>query len=273
MTITSADQNTQTDASELAPETRSSRTLLVWALRLVALAALLLVWHFAVKLGYVPEFFVSTPSKTAVFLWQYVASGQLWIDGWYTAYETIIGFVIGSAAGVVAGLLLARFPTADAVLGPFLNGFNAMPRVALAPLFILWFGIGPESKIVLAISLVFFITLVNTQAGARATEADLMMMAKAMGANPRQSYLKVVLPYAIPSIFAGLRLAAVYALLGTVVGEMLAGQNGWGRQVTYYSQTFDVSGVFGLLIVLAVFSILLNYLMVLVERWLLKWKQ
>ncbi|MBF9235500.1 ABC transporter permease [Microvirga alba] len=256
-----------------AESKKASTSLLVWTLRLGFLVALLAVWHYAVQWGYVPEFYISTPTKTALFLWKYIAGGEIFVDASYTIYETLMGFSIGSVAGIVSGLLLARFTTADRVLSPFLSGFNALPRVALAPLFILWFGIGTESKIVLAFSLVFFITLVNTNAGARATDSDIMMMARAMGATSRQTYLKVVLPYAIPSIFAGLRLAAVYALLGAVVGEMLAAQHGWGRQITYYSQTFEVAGVFGLLVVLATFSIGLNYLMVLAEQRLLRWKQ
>lgn len=250
-----------------------SRDIMVWILRMVVLAVFVAAWHYSVAWGIVPEFYASTPKKTLIFLVEYVSSGTIWLDGSYTVYETLTGFIIGSAAGVASGLLLARFEFVDRVISPFLQGFNAMPRVALAPLFILWFGIGTESKIVLSISIVYFIMLLNTQAGARATDHDMMMMTRAMGATPRQAYLKVVLPYAVPSIFAGLRLAAVYSLLGAVVGEMLSAQHGWGRQITYYSQTFAVEGVFGLLLVLALFSIGLNYVMVVIENRLLSWKQ
>ena len=185
----------------------------------------------------------------------------------------LTGFILGSLVGVTSGLLMARFSTADKVLSPYLYAFNSLPKVALAPIFILWLGIGPESKIFLAFVAVFFITLVNTQAGAKSTESDLLMMSRAMGATERQSYIKVVLPYAIPSIFAGLKLAAIYALLAVVVGEMLSAQHGWGRQITYYSQTFEVSGMFGILAILATFSVSLNFLMTGLENWLLRWKK
>lgn len=259
--------------SARAPDRKAaSSTLLVWALRLVVLTALLASWHYAVAWSYVPEFYVSTPAKTAQFLYGYVSSGEIWIDAYYTVFETVAGLVIGALAGIPSGLLLARFRLADRVVGPFLNGFNAMPRIALAPLFILWFGIGSGSKIILCVSIVYFILLINTQAGARATDADVMMMGRAMGATPYQTYLKIVLPSAVPSIFAGLRLAAVYSLMGAVVGEMLAAQHGWGRQITYFSQTFEVGSVFGLLIILALFSVLLNVIMSAAENRLLQWK-
>ena len=260
-------------SNSLLSKTLKSDSFIIWNGRMILLILLLGAWHYSVMLGYIPEFYISTPLKTIQFLWKYTVTGALFVDARYTIYETLMGFIIGSLVGIICGLLLARFKKAERVLSPFLSGFNALPRVALAPLFILWFGIDSESKIILAFSLVFFITLMNTLAGARATDSDLMMMSKAMGASPRQTYLRVVLPYAIPSIFAGLRLAAIYALLGAVVGEMLAAQHGWGRQITYYSQTFEVSGVFGLLVVLASFSIGLNYIMTLAEDYLLRWKQ
>lgn len=276
VTDTPSSISVRQDIDELSDNAaRKSRNefAIVIAARLALLGVILFVWDFVVRAGYVPEFYISTPYKMVEFLWTYITGNEIWIDAAYTISETLAGFVIGGSAGVVAGLLLARFPFADRVLGPFLSGFNAMPRVALAPLFILWFGIGPTSKVALSITVVFFIVMINTQAGARATDNDILMMGRAIGANQRQTYMKIILPAAIPFIFAGLRLGAVYALLSTVVGEMLAAQHGWGRQITYHSQTFEISAVFGVLVVLAVFSLALNQVMLLAEKRLLKWKQ
>lgn len=259
-------------ASDSARKARSEWVVVILA-RLFLLALILSVWHYVVSAGFVPEFYISTPYKMFEFLWEYITGNEIWIDAAYTISETLAGFIIGGSSGIVAGLLLARFPFADRVLGPFLAGFNAMPRVALAPLFILWFGIGPTSKVALSITIVFFITMINTQAGARATDGDILMMGRAIGATQRQIYMKIILPAAIPFIFAGLRLAAVYALLSTVVGEMLAAQHGWGRQITYHSQTFEVHAVFGVLVVLALFSLALNQVMLWAEKRLLRWKQ
>jgi ABC-type nitrate/sulfonate/bicarbonate transport system permease component len=245
----------------------------IWGGRIGLFVGFLLAWHFAVSTKLVPAFFVSTPQNTYKFLWEYLTSGSIWIDAQVTISETLIGFAIGSVLGVGSGLLLAHFKPVELILRPFLNGFNAMPRVALAPMFILWFGIGLTSKVVLAVSLVFFIALINTEAGIRSIEPDLLTMAKAMGANSRQLYLKVILPGSVPSIFAGLRLGAVYALTASVVGEMLAAQHGWGEQVTFYSQTFDVGGVFSILFILALFSVLLNATMLGIEKWLLRWQE
>jgi len=247
--------------------------LLVFAIRAVLLGVVLLLWQYIVSAGYVPEFYISTPYKIFVFLCTYLTSQEMWIDAAYTIWETLAGFLIGGSTGVVVGLLLARFPFADRVLSPFLSGLNAMPRVALAPLFILWFGIGPASKIAVCVTVVFFIAMINTQAGARATDSDILMMGRAIGATQRQIYMKIILPAAIPFIFAGLRLGAVYALLSAVVGEMLAAQHGWGRQISYYSQTFEVHAVFGVLVVLSVFALALNEIMLRMEKRLLKWKQ
>jgi NitT/TauT family transport system permease protein len=260
---------------ETATEARRERSdaWLIYLLRLLVVVVVIGAWHYSVVWGLIPEFYISTPWKTLDFLVTYLTSRTALIDAAYTISEMLAGFLSGSAVGITTGLLMARYTIADRVFSPFLYAFNSLPKVALAPIFILWLGIGPASKIVLAFASVFFITLINTQAGAKSTDRDLLMMSSAMGATQHQSYVKVVLPYAIPSIFAGLKLSAIYALLATVVGEMLSAQHGWGRQITYYSQTFEVSGMFGILFILATFSVSLNFAMVALENWLLRWRK
>jgi NitT/TauT family transport system permease protein len=262
-----------TPVSSVSSPIRFRRTVIIWTTRGLVAAAFIFLWWLVVAVKLVPAFYISTPVSTWKFLVHYIGSGDILPDARATVFETLVGFGIGSSAGVLAGLLLARFDFLNRVFSPFLNGLNSLPRVALAPLFILWFGIGSQAKIVLSISLVFFIALINTEAGVRSTDADLLLLARALGAEERQSFLKVVLPNSVPSIFAGLKVGGVYSLLGAVVGEMLSAQHGWGAQITYYSQTFDVGAVFAVLLILAIFSISFNQVMVSVERRLLRWQR
>jgi NitT/TauT family transport system permease protein len=185
----------------------------------------------------------------------------------------LVGLLLGSFFGILAGLAFARFPLCYKVFGPFLTAINSLPRVALAPLFILWFGIGPDSKIYLSVSLVFFIVLVSTQAGIASVEQDFVTTTRALAASKRQVYLKVILPGAVPSIFAGLRLGAIYSLMGVVVGEMIGAKQGWGVDITLYSGLFQTDGVFGVLLLVALVSVGISYLMSIAERYLLRWQQ
>lgn len=249
------------------------RSVATWTARIIVAATFIFAWWFVVAVKLVPDFFVSTPSNTWTFLVKYATSDRLWTDTQFTVLETLGGFAIGSIAGILVGLILARMQFLHDVFDPFLNGMNALPRVALAPLFILWFGIGPISKVILAISVVFFIAMINTDAGVKSADRDLLLLAQTMGARERHLFLKIILPGSVPAIFAGLRLGAVYSLLAVVVGEMLSAQHGWGEEITFYSQTFDVGAVFAILLVLALFSLSMNYVMVAVERWLLRWQR
>ncbi|TNC25154.1 ABC transporter permease [Amycolatopsis alkalitolerans] len=241
--------------------------------RLVLLAALLVAWQLCSNARIVDPYFVSSPAGVANFLYDYVRSGALWTHLEVTLRETLIGFAIGSAGGIMAGLLLARFQVLDDLLDPFFVVVNSLPRVALAPLFLLWFGLGALSKIILAISLVFFILLVNTRVGMRNVDTDLVTVGKLLGGNEFQMFRSVLLPASLPAILAGLRLGIIYALLGAVVGEMIAAEAGIGQQLTYFSGTFQTAGVIGMLVVLAIIAAVLDALTVLAERRLLRWQK
>jgi NitT/TauT family transport system permease protein len=229
-------------------------------------------WQLAAKSGLVDPYFVSTPSAVARFLGDYSTSGKLWGNLSVTLRETLLGFVIGGAGGILVGLVLARFPVLDALLDPFLTVINSLPRVALAPLFLLWFGLGTVSKVILAISLVFFILVINTRVGVRNVDPDLVTVGKLLGAREHQLFRSVILPAALPSILAGLRLGVIYSLLGTVVGEMIAAEAGIGQQLTYFSGTFQTAGVIAMLLILACIAALLDALTVFAESRLLRWQ-
>jgi NitT/TauT family transport system permease protein len=186
--------------------------------------------------------------------------------------ETLLGFTIGSLAGIGAGILRMQFPFAADVSSPFLTILNVLPRIALAPMFIIWFGIGEGSKVALAISLVFFILMLNTEAGIKSLDRELVVTMRALGATDRQLFWKVMLPGAVPAIFGGLRLGVVYALLAVVVGEMISARMGLGQRISFYAASFRSEGVLGTILVLAVIGLALNFIVAQAEARLLRWK-
>jgi NitT/TauT family transport system permease protein len=205
-------------------------------------------------------------------LWAQLVSGDLLGDVAITVFEALIAFVVSSVLGIVAGLLLARSPFWDEVLAPLVLALNSLPRVALAPLIILWFGIGITAKVVTAFTLVFFILLVNTLGGAKNVDNDILTIARLMGASDRDILWKVTLPSALPWIFAGLNLGLTYSLLGVIVAEILASNHGLGYVIASSAATFNTAGVFAGLITLAVVAWLFSAVMRNIEARLLRWK-
>jgi NitT/TauT family transport system permease protein len=240
--------------------------------RAIVLAAILGAWQLVVALGLVDAFWISTPVLIAEELWHLIANGQLIGDVAITVYEALIAFVVSSALGIICGLLLARSPFWDEVLAPLVLALNSLPRVALAPLIILWFGIGVLAKVVTAFTLVFFILLVNTLGGAKNVDNDILTIARLMGASRRDILWKVTLPSAMPWIFAGLNLGLTYALLGVIVAEILASNHGLGYVIASSAASFNTAGVFAGLITLAVLAWLFSVIMRRIEARLLRWK-
>jgi NitT/TauT family transport system permease protein len=195
-----------------APDPRVHRRRVLIA-RLIVVATFLVVWQASVATGLVDAFWISSPVLVVDEIWRQLASGDLIDDVAITVFEALIAFVVSSALGIVAGLLLARSPFWDEVLAPLVLALNSLPRVALAPLIILWFGIGITAKVVTAFTLVFFILLVNTLGGAKNVDNDILTIAKLMGASKHDILWKVTLPSALPWIFAGLNLGLTYSLL------------------------------------------------------------
>ncbi|MGW4338544.1 ABC transporter permease [Rhodococcus koreensis] len=251
----------------------SKRKIIVLPIQLVVLGGFLAFWELAIQRGWGNEVFYSKPSVIWDELVNYVSSSTIITDSVTTISETLIGFGLGSVLGIPVGLMLGRYMIFRAVSMPFLTALNALPRVALAPMFILWFGIGPESKVYLVASVVFFIVMVATESGIRTIDPDFIMMGRAIGSNERDIFIKIVLPASVPSLFSGLKLGAVYALLAAIFGEMLAADHGWGRKIALESQSFQPGAVFATLVVVVTFSLTFNSLMSAAERWLLRWQR
>lgn len=251
---------------------RRRRSFWVWTIRAIVLATFIGTWELAIVRKWADPFFFSQPSAIAGFLVEEFRDSGIWMHIFVTLRETLVGFALGAVAGVAAGIARMQFPFAADVSGPFLTILNVLPRVALAPMFIIWFGIGEGSKIALAVSLVFFILMLNTEAGIKSLDRELIVTMRALGASDRQLFWKVMLPGAVPAIFGGMRLGVVYSLLAVVVGEMISARMGLGQRIAFYAASFRAEGLLGTILVLAVIGLSLNFAVARAEAILLRWK-
>jgi NitT/TauT family transport system permease protein len=240
--------------------------------RLIVLALLLLLWILVVKAKIINPIYAATPKATFTQLFDLLKQHSFWTDLVVTLREALVGWAVGSAAGLVAGVLLGRSTHALKVAGPYLTFFNAVPKIALAPIIILWFGIGEPSKIVTAILVVFFIVQVPTTAAVALVDPDLDTVLRTMGATEFQRFVKVYLPGILPAVFGALRLAAVLALLTVVFAEFLAAKAGLGQRLITSTNDFEMATAFALMIVLAVLALAINGAIGLVERRVLRWQ-
>jgi len=241
------------------------------AYRLLLAFAIIAFWQLASG-TLVAEFFVSKPSAIVAALHRQVTTGNLFFHVGITATEAFSGFLIGASAGVTAGVLLGRIRFLSDLLQPFILAFYSLPKIALAPLFILWIGIGIWMKIVLTATVVFFLVFLNTYTGVRSVSRELVAILKLMGASERHVLFKVVLPSAVAWVFAGLRISVPYALIGAIVGELIAANRGLGFVLASATGQFDTAGVFAALLVIMAMAFVLNTLVRLLERWLMPWK-
>ncbi|MET4579435.1 ABC transporter permease [Ottowia thiooxydans] len=232
--------------------------------RIVFAVAFVLLWEAAAR-WLLDPFWIGQPSKVAQRLWSLIVSNDLLWHLTPTVTQAAAGLLLSLVVGVPVGLLFAYSKFVERVLEPFFLGLYSIPRIALAPLFILWFGIGPMSKIVMAFSLVVFVVILNTYEGMRGVDRDLVDMLKAMRASRTYIFRKVTLPSIVPWIFASIRVGVGLALIGSVVGELLGSNRGLGWYVEHAAGRIDVIGVFTGLVILMVVGIVLNELVKLAE--------
>lgn len=252
-----------------APKETGGVAMMMWQTALGL--AILFVWQ-GISGRLVDNFFISNPVDVGERLVSWTLDGSIFLHLWATLYATMVGFVIGSVIGAVLGIWLGVSPFASRLLNPYLNALNALPKVALAPLFVLWFGLGIQSKIALAAVLVLFLVFLNTFAGVRQVDQDLIDGARLMRATRMQVVIKVIGPSALSWLFAGLRVSVPYALIGAVLGEMIASNRGLGYLVQYSGAQFDTAGVFAVLIVIALLAMALNFIVDIVQNRMERWR-
>ena len=258
-------------AIQRAKSRQRRRTLIVTAGRIILFVCLISFWQFASG-RLVNPLFISSPSDIVQRLWQWIGDGTLWLQTSVTLEEVLLGLLYGTSAGVVAGVILGMLPTVAQIFDPFLVMLNSIPKVAIAPVFILWFGIAIEMKVILAALTVFFLVFFNTLSGVRDVDQNLINAVTLMGAKRRHIILKVIFPSAIGYILTGFRIAIPYALIGAVIGELVAASSGLGYQIMTSSSEFDAAGVFAALLVLTVISALLNAVVNFIYRLASRWK-
>jgi NitT/TauT family transport system permease protein len=240
--------------------------------RTAILAVFLALWEFASG-RLINAMFISKPSRIATTFWDWLVDGTLAYHAAITAAEAFAGFLIGAALGMAAGVVLGRAKRLADLLNPFITAFYSLPKIALAPLFIIWLGIGIQMKIVLTAAVVFFLVFLNTYTGVRGVSPELIAILRLMGASERHVMGKVVLPSAIVWVFTGLRLSVPYAVIGAIVGEIIASNRGLGYLLTFSSSQFDTAGVFASLVAIVALSALLNSGVDALARYAMPWQR
>jgi NitT/TauT family transport system permease protein len=217
---------------------------------------------------------VGVSSPTAVWhqLVAWSDDGTLWRNTWVTVKEIILGYTIGAVAGAVAGFAISAQRFVERVVDPYIMGLYSIPKVALAPLFIIWFGIGLEMKVILAAATVFFLVFINTAHGVREIDPALLDAVRLMGGRRRDQLFKVTLPGSMSGVITGLRVAVPYALIGAVIGELVASNSGLGYLISDSASNFNPAGVFAALIVLSVIAAILNQGVTMLSRRSSRWK-
>ncbi|WP_261535961.1 ABC transporter permease [Burkholderia multivorans] len=254
---------------------RRRRTLIV-TLRIAVLAVVLGGWELAARLKWIDPFFFSMPSlifdQIRDWFVNGTSQGPLLTQVWVTLEETAIGFLIGSVAGVICGIVLGRNKLMADVFGLYIQIANSIPRVVLGSVFVIALGLGMASKIALAVVMVFFVVFGNAFQGVREADRYLIANAQILGASRRQITTAVVIPSALSWILASLHVSFGFALVGAVVGEFLGSKQGIGLLISTAQGAFNASGVFAAMIVLAVVALAADYLLTWVEKRLLKWR-
>ena len=225
---------------------------------IVASIIILLMWQYGVVLFDVPAYILPTPSAVAVRIYEDFSTGLVYSHFWMTLVEVILGFVLATVIGLSLGTAIALVPFLDRTFYPILLAFQAVPKVAVAPLLIIWFGYGVHSKVVMAALIAFFPILVNVITGLKTTDSRRVLLMKALRAGPIQIYTKVMMPGMLPYLFAGLEVGIVFSLIGAIVGEFVGSSVGLGSLIIQRQAVVDVAGVFSVLFYLSVMGLVMS---------------
>jgi NitT/TauT family transport system permease protein len=260
-------------ARPAAPESAApwSRRFMARCLALLPGIVLLLFWQWASG-RLIRTIYVSRPTDIALRLYQAFATGEILPDLATTAEELVLGYVVGVALGVLGGYVLGRTPRLAAIFEPYVMAFYGIPKIALAPLFIIWFGIGLWSKVALAATMVFFLVFYNVYMGVRSVDRELVSLTQLMGASESQLSRHVYLPAAAPFVIMGMRMAIPYSVIGVIVGEFTSSVQGLGLFISQASANYDPAGVFAGIAILLLFVVLANAGAARLEKRLLRWR-
>ena len=243
------------------------------AARILLIASWLLIWEATARSGALPPAFIGQPSEFLGDFIRHTLDGTFLSASLITLQAVLLAFAVGAILALLTALAMTVFPIIETLIAPLINALNALPRVALIPLFILWFGLGLMQKVASGVSIMYFVLLSYTMAGAKSVDPDLLQLARSLGMARWKMFVQIIVPSAIPAIFAGLRLGMTYTVLGVITAELIAGGKGVGTLVSYYSNTFDPNGVFATLIVLIIITSILTAVMTQIEKSISKWRE
>lgn len=252
------------------------RKRIVLASQLGTFVFIIASWQIMADYKIIDPFFFGSPGGIVFRLYDWVqngtAYGPLWLQVWVTLEEAILGFFLGVVTGIIFGVSLAEFPLLSDILGPYIKAVNAMPRIVLGSIFVIWLGLGLPSKVVLAAVLVFFVVFFNAFEGVRSVDRNFISNARILGASRFQVIRHVVFPSAMTWIIASLHVALGFSIIGAIVGEFLGAQQGLGLVIATAQNNFDANGVFGAMLMIGILALGAEAIMGKIEKRLLKWR-
>lgn len=258
------------------PKTRRPLRLGTKSWSMLLLVVLLGGWELGVRVFHVPKFLIPPVSDIAVALWRGLAASpfakdSLWYHSGVTVAEILLGFFVGSAIGLAIGVVVSQMPKLEAILEPYVSALQSLPKVAVAPIIVVWLGFGIGSKVAIICLLTFFPVLVTSIAGFKAVDPDRIDLLRSLSATPWQIFRKAKFPSALPYIFAGLNMAAAFAVVGAIVGEFVGAQAGLGVLIQQMEAQMDTGGSFSVFIVLSVIGIVLTAILRRIQQRVLHW--
>lgn len=267
---------TETELAVAARSRARRRRLLVHGTRALLLVAILVGWQWLTTIKVIDPFFFGQPTGIVARLadWAHhgTSYGSLWLQIWVTMREALLGFAYGVSAGIVVGVLLGQVPFLADVLGPYIKVLNAIPRIVLGSIFVVWLGLGTTSKVALASVLVFFVVFFNAFQGVREVDRGLVANARVLGASRWDIVRHVVMPSALTWIVASLHVAFGFSVIGAIVGEFLGAQQGLGLVIATAQNNFDPDGVFAAMLIIGALALTAEGLISALERRVLSWR-
>lgn len=242
---------------------------------LVPLSFVLLIaaWEFGVRIFDVQAFILPPPSDVWESLLRQFQTPRFWNNLWVTTQETLIGFFLGVVTAFLIGIAVVQSRIVEKTVFPYVVAFQTVPKIALAPLFIIWFGFGLTSKILIAALIAFFPMLINVIEGLRSADPDQIELMRSLDASKGQIFFRIQLPNSMPFVFAGLDIGIVFAIIGAVVGEWVGARAGLGYQLLQYIYDFNIAGLFAIMIVLAVMGLVAHSTIRLLQRRFAGWSE
>ncbi|MDA8123684.1 MAG: ABC transporter permease [Deltaproteobacteria bacterium] len=242
------------------------------AVRITAIAAVVILWEMAARNNLRIAFYTSFPSEIVLDLIDFAASGELFRHVSITLSEAYLGLFYGSLIGISLGILCGQFLTFGRIFAPIVSALQGIPQLTLAPLYILWFGIGLQSKVILSALMVFFNVFISTYGGIRNIDQKLIEAATLLGGNRRQILWHIVIPASMPWILSGIRIGTSICMVGAIIGEYIGSSGGLGWMVSYASSFFQIKRAMACIAVLLIIGLLVNSILERVERYLLRWR-